>query len=62
MTITNMEEYKTPLDETISIQFSVEGGCWEVTCWDNEDRCRWYKEYDNETAARKEYNRWKLNQ
>ena len=59
MSISGQEEYKNSIGETFSIQFSIEGNCWEVACWDKYDQCRWYKEFDNEEIARKEYNRWK---
>lgn len=59
MTILHLKEYKNSIGETINIQFSVERDCWEVGCWDKYDKNRWYKEFDNEQDARKEYERWK---
>lgn len=59
MTITSQEEFKLANGQTVSIQFSVEGNCWEVGCWTSDDIAQWYKEFDNEAAARKEYERWK---
>lgn len=59
MSISNQEEYKLSNGQTISIQFSIEGGCWEVACWNADDTAHWYKEFDNETAARKEFEKFK---
>jgi len=60
MTICNKEEYKTDGGkQTISIQFSVEGNCWEVGCWNEDETAHWYKEFDNEFAARAEFERWR---
>ena len=57
--ITAKEEYKLTNGQTVSIQFSVEGNCWEVGCWNADDTAHWYKEFDNELAARNEYEKWK---
>jgi len=59
MTIKFQEEFKRPDGQVISIQFSIEGNWWEVACWDTDDTCRWYREFDNESSARKEFERWK---
>lgn len=59
MTINSQDEYKLPNNQVISIQFSVEGNCWEVGCWSDDDTAHWYKEFDNEIAARAEYERWR---
>jgi len=60
MTISHQDEYKLSNGETISIKFSIEGNCWEVACWGKyDDKCRWYKEFNNEPDARTEYERWR---
>jgi hypothetical protein len=35
-----MEEYKKVNGETLSLNFSIEGNCWEVTNFDEFDNCR----------------------
>lgn len=57
MSVTNQEEYKTKIGETISIQLNDK--IWEVSCWDKNDECRWYKEYLDKNKAYEEFNRWK---
>lgn len=59
MTVSNHEEYQTANGETISIQQNDVGGVWEVGCWDADDQCRWYKEFDKSTEARAEFERWR---
>jgi hypothetical protein len=57
MTISKHEEYKLPNGQTVSIQFN--GYHWEVGCWNTDDTAHWYKEFEIENEARKEYERWK---
>lgn len=57
MTITNQEEYKLPNGQTISIQYNSHN--WEVACWNEDETAHWYKEINNEEAARTEYERWR---
>lgn len=59
MTITNRDEYQLRSGQYVSIQFSVEGGCWEVGCWNKDDTAHWYKEFNNEIEARREFEKWK---
>lgn len=51
------EEYKLPNGQVVSIQKM--GTVWEVACWNEDDTAHWYKEFDNEQDARKEYDKWK---
>jgi hypothetical protein len=59
MTISNQNEIKLKSGQTLSIQFSIEGNCWEVALWNEDDSNAWYKEFDNEPDAKKEFDRWK---
>jgi hypothetical protein len=56
MTVTDHEEYKLPNGQSISIQ---KANTWEVACWNKDDTAHWYKEFDNEEAARKEFERFR---
>lgn len=53
----DQEEYKLPNGQTISIQNNDD--TWEVACWNADDTCHWYKEFDTEADARKEFERFK---
>lgn len=59
MSITNQNEYKLSNGQIISIQFSVEGNCWEVACSNADDSVHWYKEFDNEQLAKDEFEKWR---
>jgi hypothetical protein len=56
-TIYSKSEYKLPNGQIISIQCNE--NTWEVGCWNVDDTAHWYKEFNNEIDARKEYERWK---
>ena len=56
MTITHKEEQLLPNGQVISIQFN--GYNWEVGCWNKDDSPHWYKEFEKEEDARKEYLRF----
>jgi len=55
--MTDQEEYKLPNGQTISIQNN--NNIWEVACWNSDDTCHWYKEFDNEDDARIEFERFR---
>ena len=57
--ITNQEEIKLKSGQTLSIQKNNAAMKWEVAVWNSDDSNSWYKEYNKEEDARKEFNRWK---
>lgn len=57
--IKHQSEYSLPNGQVISIQYDEGRGIWEVACWNTDETTHWYKEYDKEIDARREYERWR---